>query len=449
MVSRRVLVRCPFTSTKEPYQRAMWAIHAMICRKEGVWEEPHHHTKACGRFLPPASRHGVARTRGALKPSCASSASWPDRGVRCGRRPRLGARWLSSAGMRQQARRTGPRPPYHSDADELLEAVVAAGFGRVEGAVGVHPRPVHAAGDKLAWGLALLPPAADFGAVAFPDLDAGTASNVERAVGVEGDPVGVGDMLLQTDKRAVGREDLPAVVLAVHHIDQVVLGDQQLVRHVELARVGAGSAGHGPEVEPPGNKDGVAAAEGEEILTAGREAVDAVLTVPVGDEDVPVGRLNGVGRHIEGLAVGARRALGPERQEQLARRRVFGDGVKAGIRQVNLAGRVDPDAMRGGGHVAPAADLVPISVEDQDVPDAAQDGADRAVLPGITDARIDPAPRVDADIGDRAADCHLGPMFYYFILVIAEPDTLRHGSPPTVGSVVSVLHARRSLVSIP
>src|SRR5262245_21387522 len=177
--------------------------------------------------------------------------------------------------------RDAPRPPYRSDADELLEAVVAASFGRVEGAVGVHPRPVDAAGDELAWGLALLPPAADFGSVAFPDLDAGTASNVKHAVGVEGDPVGVGDMLLQTDKRAVGREDLPAVVLAVHHVDEVVLGDQQLVRHVELARVRAGSAGHGPEVEPLGNKDRVAAAESEEILTTGREAVDPVLAIAV------------------------------------------------------------------------------------------------------------------------------------------------------------------------
>src|SRR5262249_13081807 len=138
-----------------------------------------------------------------------------------------------------------------------------------------------------------------------------------------------------------------------------------------------------------------------------------------------------------------------ERQQQLARRRVFGDGVEAGIRQVNLAGRVDPDAMRGGSHVAPAADLVPISVEDQDVPDAAQDGADRAVLPGVTAAGIDPAARVDADIGDRAADRHLGPILYNFVLVIAEPDTLRHGSPPPVGSVVASLGASRSLVSIP
>jgi hypothetical protein len=36
---------------------------------------PKHHTKECGRFLPPTARHGVARKSGALKPSHASSAS--------------------------------------------------------------------------------------------------------------------------------------------------------------------------------------------------------------------------------------------------------------------------------------------------------------------------------------------------------------------------------------
>src|SRR5207244_7123051 len=65
----------PFRCTKEPYRRVIWAIHEMIGRKEGVWEDPKHHTKECGRFLLPASRHGVARKRGALKPLRASSAS--------------------------------------------------------------------------------------------------------------------------------------------------------------------------------------------------------------------------------------------------------------------------------------------------------------------------------------------------------------------------------------
>src|SRR5262245_45826409 len=92
-----------------------------------------------------------------------------------------------------------PRPPEHLDADELLEAVVAAGFGRVEGAVRVHPGAVDTAGDELARGLALLPPAADLGSIALPDLDTRAAGNVEGAIGVEGDAVGVADMLLQTD----------------------------------------------------------------------------------------------------------------------------------------------------------------------------------------------------------------------------------------------------------
>src|SRR5439155_7847931 len=302
--------------------------------------------------------------------------------------------------MRQQARWTEPRPTYHSDADELLEAIVAAGFGRVEGAVSVHPGTVDAAGDELAWCLALLPPAADFGSVTLPDLDAGAAGDVERAVGVERDPVGVADVLLQAHERAVGGEDLPAVVLAVHHVDEVVVGDQEFMRHVELARVGAGSAGHGPEVEPIGNEDGIAAAEGEEMLAPGREAVDPVLAVPIGDEDVAVGRLDRVGRHVEGLAVGTGMPLGPERQQQLAGGRMFGDGVEAGVGQVNLAGLVDPDAMRRGGQVPPTADLVPIPVEYQHVPDTAEDVADRAVVAGVADAGVDPAPCVDTDIRD-------------------------------------------------
>jgi len=71
------------------------------------------------------------------------------------------------------------RPPYRSDADELLEAVVAAGFGGVEGAIGVHPGAMDAASDELPRRLALLPPAPDLGPVARPDLDAGAAGDVE------------------------------------------------------------------------------------------------------------------------------------------------------------------------------------------------------------------------------------------------------------------------------
>ena len=50
--------------------------------------------------------------------------------------------------------------------------------------------------------------------------------------------------------------------------------------------------------------------------------------------------------------------------------------------------------------MAPAADLVPIPVEYQHVPDAAQDIADRAVSARITDAGVDPSPRFVAQKGD-------------------------------------------------
>src|SRR4051794_36843729 len=62
---------------------------------------------------------------------------------------------------RRRGGRDAPRPPCRSDTDELLEAVVAAGFGGVERAVRVHPRAVDAAGDKLSRRLALFPPAPD------------------------------------------------------------------------------------------------------------------------------------------------------------------------------------------------------------------------------------------------------------------------------------------------
>src|SRR2546428_4750635 len=105
-----------------------------------------------------------------------------------------------------------------SDADELLEAVVAAGFGGVKGAVRVHPGAMDAASDELPRRLALLPPAPDLGPVALPDLDAGAAGDVEGAIGVEGDPVGVADVLLQADERTLCGEDLPPILLAVHHV---------------------------------------------------------------------------------------------------------------------------------------------------------------------------------------------------------------------------------------
>jgi hypothetical protein len=56
-----------------------------------------------------------------------------------------------------------PHPSYRSDADELLEAAVAAGFGGVEGAVRVHPGAVDAPGNELPRRLALLTPAPDLG----------------------------------------------------------------------------------------------------------------------------------------------------------------------------------------------------------------------------------------------------------------------------------------------
>jgi hypothetical protein len=44
------------------------------------------------------------------------------------------------------------------------------------------------------------------------------------------------------------------VVLAVHHVDEIIVGHQQLVWHVKLARVGAGSV---PVTDPRLNRCGM------------------------------------------------------------------------------------------------------------------------------------------------------------------------------------------------
>jgi hypothetical protein len=112
---------------------------------------------------------------------------------------------------------------------------------------------------------------------------------VEGAVGVEGDSVGVADVLLQADECTVSSEDLPAVVLAIHHVDEIVCGNQQCVRHVELAGVGAGPVGHRPEIETLWNEHRIAATEGEEVLAPGREAVDPVRPYPSATKMSPLG----------------------------------------------------------------------------------------------------------------------------------------------------------------
>src|SRR5262249_16376918 len=124
-------------------------------------------------------------------------------------------------------------------------------------------------------------------------------------------------------------------------------------------------------IEPLRYEDGVATAEGEEMLARSREAVAPVLTVPIRNEDVAVECLDGVGRHVERLAIGTRMPLDPKRQQYLAGGRVFRDSVQAGVGQVNGGGRVDADPMRRGRQVPPTANLVPVPVEHQDVPNAA------------------------------------------------------------------------------
>src|SRR5712691_7884007 len=130
--------------------------------------------------------------------------------------------------------------------------------------------------------------------------------------------------------------------------------------------------------------------------------------------------------------------------------------VAAGFGGVKGAVHVHPGAMDAASDelprrlalLPPAPDLGPVALPDLDA-GAAQDVTDRAVLARVADAGVDPSPRVDADIRDRAADLHFGPMLHRFVLIVPESDALRHGSPPTVGGAVSSRRASGSLVSIP
>src|SRR5262245_3133269 len=72
-------------------------------------------------------------------------------------------------------------------------------WGCIGGSCGVHPGAMDAAGDELARRLALFSLAADLGPIALADLATGAAGDVEGAIGVEGDAVGVADVLLQAE----------------------------------------------------------------------------------------------------------------------------------------------------------------------------------------------------------------------------------------------------------
>jgi hypothetical protein len=70
----------PIHCTKEPYRRLIWAVHAMICGKKGVWDDSKHCTKERGRLIPPApgvweSYGSSLLSRRAVLPACLVTVS--------------------------------------------------------------------------------------------------------------------------------------------------------------------------------------------------------------------------------------------------------------------------------------------------------------------------------------------------------------------------------------
>src|SRR5207237_270429 len=130
-----------------------------------------------------------------------------------------GAGRLSSGG-------SGPR--------ELLQTVVEARLGRVDRALPVHPDAVDTAPHELARLAACLAPAAEPGTLLRPDLDAGPATDVQYPVRVDQHLVGVRDRE-HPDVRAIQREELQPMVLAVAHDHLGVAVHDHVMRHVKLA----------------------------------------------------------------------------------------------------------------------------------------------------------------------------------------------------------------------
>ena len=171
---------------------------------------------------------------------------------------------------------------------------------------------------------------------------------------------------------AVAVENLHPVVLAVGDIDPAVRVGDDVVRDVELARIGA------------------ALAPRKQQLAVRREFVDAGIRVAVRDIDVEIGRQRGVGAAVERLAAHKRR--GPPRnadfEQYLAAERAFAHGVVAVIGAVQRLVRADMQPVRPVEQVfAPGIQQVAVAVEHH-----------HRVLAAIED--IDPVLRVDRDRRD-------------------------------------------------
>jgi hypothetical protein len=133
---------------------------------------------------------------------------------------------------------------------------------------------------------------------------------------------------------AVAVEHLHAVVLAVGHVDPAVGIAGDVVRDVELARIGAGGA------------------PGEQELAVGRVFVHARIAVAVGHVDVALRRHRGVGAAMKRLPahVGRRLAGDAEGEQHLSVARALADGVVAIVGEPDRVVGRHVDAVGAGKH---------------------------------------------------------------------------------------------------
>jgi TolB-like protein/class 3 adenylate cyclase/lipoprotein NlpI len=173
---------------------------------------------------------------------------------------------------------------------------------------------------------------------------------------------------------AVAGEDLYPVVFAVGDIDPAVGVAADVVRHVELAGVGAGLA-------PCKQQSAVR-----------RVFVDAGVAVAVRDIDLALRRQRGMGAAVKRLAahIGLGRARDAQGHQHPAVECAMPDRVVAVVGQPDRVVRREMDAVRPGEDAfAPGADEIAVAVEHRDRMRAAVEG-------------IDPVMAVDADRGDIA-----------------------------------------------
>src|ERR1051325_298581 len=161
---------------------------------------------------------------------------------------------------------------------------------------------------------------------------------------------------------AVTVEDLHPVVLAVRDIDPAVRIAADVVRNIELPRIGAGLAPRG------------------EQLAVQRKFVDAGVAIAVRDvEAVAVWRQGGMGAAVERLASQewGRLARNAECHQHAAIERAVAHGMVAVIGQPDRVVRRDMHAVRPGEQaLAPGAQQVAVLVKHSDRVLAAVEGVD-------------------------------------------------------------------------